>query len=139
MHYDTQDKFTKEAIHLRDLLLVQFNLAKQFCLFLAQVSSLWTIILIGRMLLLILLLILLQLIDYLLLAHSPNSIGVIILMNNWLRYSANLLTHLILIRLLVPILIQGELKPTFPTLSAALSLTSSIIFCSNAIYISALI
>jgi len=48
MHYDTQDKFTKEAVHLQGLLLVQFNLAKQFLLFLAQVLSLRTMILIGR-------------------------------------------------------------------------------------------
>ena len=64
-------------------------------------------ILIERMLLLILLLTIIQLIDlHLLLAHSPNLIGVIILMNNWPKYSANLLKHLILIRLLVLILIQ---------------------------------
>jgi len=90
--------------------------------------------------LLILLLTLLQLIDpHLLLTHSPNFVRAIILMNNWLRYLADLLTHLILIRLLVPILIQGELKLISLTLSVALSLTSSIIFCSNAIYISTLI
>ena len=40
MHHDAQDKFTKEAIHLWGLLPVQFNLAKQFHLFLAQVSFL---------------------------------------------------------------------------------------------------
>ena len=98
--------------------------------------SLWTTILIGRMLLLILLLTLLQLIDpYLLLAYSPNPIGVIILMNNWLKYSVDLLTHLILIRLLDLILIQEKLKPAFPTLSAALSLTSLIISCSNTVYL----
>jgi len=140
MRYNTQDKSTKEAIHLQGLLLVQFNLAEQFCLFLAQVSFLWTIILIGRMLLLILVLTIIQLIDpHLLLAHGPNPIRAIILINNWLKYLANLLTLLILIRLLVPILILGELKPTFLTLSVALSLTSSIISYSNAIYISMLI
>ena len=139
MCHDAQDEFTKEAVHLQDLLPVQFNLAKQFHLFLAQVSSLWTMILIGRMLLLILLLIIIQLIDlHLLLAHGPNPIGVIILMNNWPMYLADLLTHLILIRLLVPILIQGRLKPTSPTLSAALSLTSLIISCFNVTYISML-
>ena len=101
---------------------------------------LWTTILTGRMLLLlILLLTLLQLIDlHLLLAHGLNPIAVRILMNNWLKYSANLLTHLILIRLLVPILIQGKLKSVFPILSVALSLTSSIISCSNIAYISML-
>jgi len=104
MHHDAQDEFTKEAVHLWGLLLVQFNLAKQFCLFLAQVSSLWTTILIGRMLPLILLLTLLQLIDpHLLLAHGQNPIRVRILMNNWLTYLADLLTYLILIRPLVPI------------------------------------
>jgi len=97
-------------------------------------------ILIGRMLPLILVLTIIQLIDpHLLLAHSPNPVGVIILMNNGLKYSANLLTLLILIRLPDPILIQGELKPVSPTPSAALSLTSSIISCSNASYISMLI
>jgi len=40
MLHNAQDKFTKEAIYLRDLPLAQFNLAKQFCLFLAQVSTL---------------------------------------------------------------------------------------------------
>ena len=50
MHYDVQDEFIKEANHLLGLLLVQFNPAGQFHLFLAQVSSLWTMILIGRML-----------------------------------------------------------------------------------------
>ena len=132
MFYDAQEEFIKEAIHLWDFSLVQFNLAKQFCLFLAQVLSLQTMILTRRMLpLLILLLTLLQLIDpYLLLAHSQNPIGVRILMNNWPKYSANLLTLLILIRLPVLILIQGELKPISLIPSAALSLTSLIIFCS---------
>ena len=140
MCHNAQDKFTKEAIHLWGLLLVSFNLAKQFCLFLAQVLFLWTTILIGRIFPLILLLTIIQLINlHFLLAHSPNPVGAIILMNNWLKYLANLLTHLILIRLLVLIIMQGELKPTFPTPSAALSLTSSIISCSNAIYISVLI
>ena len=140
MHHDTQDKFTKEAVHLRGLLPVQFNLAEQFHLFLAQVSSLQTTILIGRMLPLILLLTLLQLIDpHLLLAHGLNPVRAIILMNNWPRYSADLLTHLILIRLLVLILIQGELKPASLILSVALSLISSIISCFNVVYISTLI
>ena len=58
MHHNIQDKSIKEAIHLQGLLPVQSNLAGQFCLFLAQVLLLWTMILIGRMLpLLILLLI----------------------------------------------------------------------------------
>ena len=78
-------------------------------------------------------------ISNLLLAHSPNSVGVIILMNNWLKYLANLLTLLILIRLLDLILIQGELNPVSPTLSVTLSLTSLIISYSNAVYISMLI
>ena len=99
--YNVQDKFTKEAIYLP---LVQFNLAKQFCLFLAQVSFLQTTILTRRMLLLILLLII-QLINLLLLlTYSPNTIRVRILMNSWLMYLANLLTHLIIIRLPVLIL-----------------------------------
>ena len=140
MLHDAQEEFIKGANHLWGLLLVQFNLAKQFCLFLAQVLFLQTIILIWRMLLLILLLTIIQLIDlHLLLTHGPNPIGVRILMNNWPTYLADLLTHLILIRLLVPILIQGELKPTFPTLSVVLSLTSSIISCFNIAYISVLI
>ena len=101
--------------------------------------SLWTTILIGRILLLILLLTIIQLIDlHLLLAHSPNLIGAIILINNWPKYLADLLTHLILIRLLVPILIQGRLKLVFLILSAALSLTSLIISCFNITYISTL-
>jgi len=61
-------------------------------------------ILIGRMLPLILVLTIIQLINlHILLAHGPNPVGVIILMNNWIKYSANLLTHLILIRLLDPV------------------------------------
>jgi len=141
MLHNTQEEFTKETVHLWGLSLVQFNLAEQFCLFLAQVLSLQTMILTGRiLLLLILLLILLQLIDlHLLLTHSQNPIRAIILMNNWLMYSANLLILLILIRLLVPILIQGELKPASLTPLAALSLTSSIISCFNVVYISAVI
>jgi len=55
-------------------------------------------------------------------------------MNNWPRYSADLLTLSTLIRLLNLILIQEELKPASLTLSAALSLTSSIISCFNAGY-----
>jgi len=140
MLHDTQDKFTKEAVHLRGLPLVLFILVEQLCLFLAQVSSLWTIILIGRMLPLILLLIILQLINlHLLLAHGPNPIRMRILMNSWLTYLANSLILLILIRLPDLILIQEELKPASPTLSAALSLTSSIISYSNVAYISMLI
>ena len=56
MRHDVQDKSIKEAVHLLGLLPVQFNLARQFCLFLAQVSSLRTMILIGRMLPLLILL-----------------------------------------------------------------------------------
>jgi len=56
MCHDIQDKSIKEAVHFRDLPLVQSNLPGQFHLFLAQVSSLRTMILIGKMLLLILLL-----------------------------------------------------------------------------------
>ena len=57
-HHDVQDDSISEAVHLRGLPLVQSNLAGQFCPFLAQVSSLQTMILIGRMLpLLILILI----------------------------------------------------------------------------------
>ena len=102
-----KNSLKRPFIHLQGLLLVQFNLAEQFHLFLAQVSLLQTTILTGRILpLIILLLILLQLIDlHLLLAHSQNLIRAIILMNNWPTYSANLLIFLILIRLPVPILI----------------------------------
>jgi len=58
MRHDAQDESISEAIHLRGLPLVQSNLSGQFRLSLAQVSSLWTMILIGRMLpLLILILI----------------------------------------------------------------------------------
>jgi len=92
------------------------------------------------MLLLILVLTIIQLIDpHLLLAYGPNPIRAIILMNNWPKYLADLLTPLILIKLPDPILTQEELKLIFPTLSAVLSLTSSIISCSNAGYISVLI
>ena len=92
------------------------------------------------MLPLILLLTIIQLIDlYLLLTYSSNPTEVIILMNNWLIYLANLLTFLILIRLPVPILIQGELKPISLTSSVVLSLTSLIISYSNNVYISMLI
>jgi len=96
-------------------------------------------ILIRRILPIILLLTIIQLIDlYLLFTHGPNSVGAIILMNNWLKYLADLLTHLILIRLPVLILIQGELKPTSLTPSVAQSLTSSIISYFNVTYISTL-
>jgi len=76
---------------------------------------------------------------HLLLTHGQNPIRAIILMSNWLKYLADLLTLLILIRLPDLILIQEELKPTSLTLSVALSLTSSIISCFNAGYISTLI
>jgi len=100
----------------------------QFCLFL-QIT-----ILIGRILLLLILLLIWHLIDLLfLLAHGQNPVGVIILMNSWPMYLVNLQTPLILIRPLVLILIQGELKPAFPTLSVTLSLTSSIISYSNVV------
>ena len=100
----------------------------QFCLFL-QIT-----ILIGRILLLLILLLIWHLIDLLfLLAHGQNPVGVIILMNSWPMYLVNLQTPLILIRPLVLTLIQGELKPAFPTLSVALSLTSSIISYSNVV------
>jgi len=56
MHHDAQNKSIKEAGHLWDLPLVQSNLLGQFYLSLAQVSSLQTMILIGRMLPLILVL-----------------------------------------------------------------------------------
>ena len=90
------------------------------------------------MLLLILLLII-QLIDLLLLlTYSPNPIRARILMNSWLMYLANLLTHLIIIRLPVLILMQEELKPASPTPLAVLGLTNSIISYSNIAYISVL-
>ena len=37
MLHNAQEEFIKEADYLQGLLLVQFNLAEQFCLFLAQV------------------------------------------------------------------------------------------------------
>ena len=58
-------------------------------------------------------------------------------MNSWPTYLVDLQTLLILIRLLVLILIQGKLKPISLILSVALSLTSSIIFYSNIVSISA--
>jgi len=54
--HNAQDNSISEAVHLRGLPLVQSNLSRQFCLSLAQVSSLQTMILIGRMLPLILVL-----------------------------------------------------------------------------------
>ena len=75
MFHDAQDKFTKEAVHLQGLSLVLFILAEQLCLSLDQVLSLQTMILIGRMLLLIILLTLLQQIGlHLLLTHDPNPV-----------------------------------------------------------------
>ena len=50
MRHNAQDESINEAVHLQGLLLVQSNLPRQFRLFLAQVLSLQTIILIGRML-----------------------------------------------------------------------------------------
>ena len=138
MLHDAQDEFTKETAHLQGLHQVLSILAKQFHLFLAQVLSLWTTILTGRILLLILLLII-QLIDLLLLlAHGQNFIGVIILMNSWPTYLVDSLILLTLIRPLVLILIHEELKPVSPIPSAVLSLTSLIISCSNITYISML-
>ena len=67
------------------------------------------------------------------------TVRVIILMNSWLTYLADLLTYLMLIRLLDLILIYRELKPISLTPSVALSLTSSLISCSNVAYISTLI
>ena len=58
---------------------------------------------------------------------------------SWVKYSADLLTHLMLIRLPVLILIHRELKPASPTPSVTLSLTSLIISCSNVTYILTLI
>ena len=57
-------------------------------------------------------------------------------MNSWLMYSGDLQICLMLIRLLVPILILGELKPISPILSVALSLTSLIISYFNVVSIS---
>ena len=52
-------------------------------------------------------------------------------MNSWPMYLVNLLIHSMLIRLLVLILIQEELKPISLTSSVALSPTSLIISYSN--------
>jgi len=69
--------------------------------------------------------------------QNPNAI--IILMTNWPIYLIILQTHLQLIKLLVLMLIQRKLKPTFPISSAALSLLGSIISYSNVTSISMLI
>ena len=130
MLHNDQDKFTKETTHLQGLHQVPSILDEQFCLFLAQVLSLQTMILTRRILPL---LILLQLIDLLfLLTYGQNPIRAIILMNSWP-------TYLMLIRLLDLILFQEKLKSVFPTSLVALSLTSSIISCDNVTYISVLI
>ena len=140
MLHDVQDIFIKEANHLWGLLLILFNLARQFCLSMAQVLFLWIMILIERMLLLLILLLIWHLIDLLiLLAHGQNSIRVIILMSSWLIYLANLQTPLTIIRPLVLILIQVKLKPIFLTPLVVLSLISLIISYSNIISISTLI
>ena len=52
-------------------------------------------------------------------------------MNSWPMYLVNLLIHSMLIRLLVLILIQEELKPISLTSSVALSPASLIISYSN--------
>ena len=94
----------------------------------------------------------------LLLVHGQNSNTAIILMSNWLTYLVILQTHLLLIKPLILILIQEELKLTFLTLSmlllrmfkrvvladtsvltVVLSLTSSIISYFNIVFISMLI
>ena len=134
--HNIQDRFIKETNHLQDLHLILSNLAKQFHLFLAQVSSLQIIILIGRMLLLLILLLIWHLINLLfLLTYSQNFIRTIILMSSWLTYLVNLQKFLILIRPLVLTLIQEELKPISLTLLTALSLTSLIIYYSNVVFI----
>ena len=102
----------------------------------AKVLSLKTIIIIRKILLL-----LIPLIDLIFLilwlAYSQNhSTAIILLTSNWLTYLVGLQTHLMLIRSLVPTLIQKELKSTFLTLPVVLSLTSSTIFCSNVVFIS---
>jgi len=48
--HNTQDVSTKEANQLQDPQLTLFNLPRQFFLLLAQVLSLWTTNLIGKML-----------------------------------------------------------------------------------------
>ena len=83
MPYNAQNISIKESNHLQGLQLILFILPRQFFLFLAQVLSLYTMILIGRMLLLLIQL----LIDLIiLLAHGQNSNAVIILINNWPMY-----------------------------------------------------
>ena len=56
MYHNAQNESINEAVHLRGFLLVQSNLAGQFHLFLVQILSLQTMILIGRMLPLLILL-----------------------------------------------------------------------------------
>ena len=121
-----------KADYLWGFLLILFNLTRQFYLSLVQVLFLQTMILIGKMLLLLILLLIWYLIDPLfLLAHSQNPIRAIILINSWLIYSVDSQIHLMLIKSLVLILIQEELKPASLIPLAALSLTSSIIFYFN--------
>ena len=97
-------------------------------------------ILTGRILPLLIPILIQHLIDlYLSLTHSQNPIRAIILMNSWLKYLVDLLILLMLIRLLVLILIQEELKPTFLIILVALSPTSLIISCSSVTFISVLI
>ena len=68
-----------------------------------------------------LLLLIQLLIDLILpLVHGQNSNTAIILMSNWLIYLVILQTHLLLIKPLILILIQEELKLTFLTLSVLL-------------------
>ena len=121
-----------KANYLWGFLLILFNLTRQFYLSLVQVLFLQTMILIGKILLLLILLLIWYLIDPLfLLAHSQNPIRAIILINSWLIYSVDSQIHLMLIKSLVLILIQEELKPASLIPLAALSLTSSIIFYFN--------
>jgi len=56
-------------------------------------------------------------------------------MSNWLTYLVILQAYLLLIKYLILILIQEELKPIFLTLSVVLSLISLIISYFNIIFI----
>jgi len=104
---------------------------RQSHLFLAQVLFLQTTILVGRILPLLILLVDIITLTILLTCGQNPSVAIILLMDNWPMFSVILLTHLMPIRLLVLILIQEELKLTFPILLVVLSsTTSTIIFTS---------
>ena len=137
MSCNNQDTFTKEANYLLGFQFILFNLLGQSCLSLAQVLFLQIMILIRRILQLLILLVILIILTTLRLTYGQNSsIVMILLINNWPTFLVILLIYSILIKSLVLILIQRKLKLAFLIHLAVLSLTSSIISCSNIIFIS---